>query len=86
MSAALDGRDILAVIPGQPLICSLANILGMDLQGRKVIEGIDATELTGVDQTHEDVPDLGPSLGFIGEGVLTMEDAHLQSALTNVII
>ena len=48
-------RQRLAVVPGHPLRRVLLQLLGMPLQLGEVVERIDAVQLAGVDQAHEQV-------------------------------
>ena len=50
----------------------LDNVGGMLLKSNQIIEGIDLSKVAGVDQTHEQVPDLGAMLRFEEQGVFAM--------------
>ena len=66
----------MGVIPRQPLGRIVFDFCSVLLEGHQVIEGIDAVELAGVQQTHEDVSDLSPSESLIGQGVFPMKNGH----------
>jgi hypothetical protein len=51
----------------------------------QVVEGVGVTELTGVDQAHEQIADMSAVLGFIKESVLAMKDGFLQGSLANIM-
>jgi hypothetical protein len=58
------------VVPGHPgrrLLCQLGR---MFLQFGEVVEGIDAVQFAGMDQTHEQIPHLGAVRGLIEQTVL----------------
>ena len=40
----------------------------------KIIKGIDLIQTTGVDKTHEEIPDICPVLCFIEQGIYSMKD------------
>ena len=58
-------RKGLAVIPRHPCRRILGQLLGVFLQFDEVVEGIDAVQFAGVDQTHEQIAHLGAVLGLI---------------------
>ena len=51
----------------------------MAQQRHQVVERFHPVEFGGVDQAHEEVPDLGAVEGAIEQGVLAMEDGLLQA-------
>lgn len=55
----------LAVVPGHPFRWAGREFLGVFLQFGQVIQGVDAVQLAGVNQTHEQVADVGAVLGLI---------------------
>ena len=58
----------------------------MMVQGHEVVEGIDAIELAGVDQAHEEVADLGSVERFVTQGVSPVEDRRFQSPFADIIV
>ena len=55
----------LAVAPGHPIGGVGCQLLGVPLQFDQVVEGVGAAQLAGVDQRHEQIPDLCPVQGAI---------------------
>jgi hypothetical protein len=74
------------VVPGQISVRGLLQISAVLQQPGQVIEGIDSGQLTGMDQAHEQVPDLSAPLGFIEQGVFAIQNSVLQDPLTEVVI
>ena len=57
----------------------------MFVQSHQIVERIYPVELTGVDQAHENVPDLRPMERLIGKRVFPVLDRHFQGALTDIM-
>ena len=63
-STLLSGvRHRLEVIPGEPLPGILEQLRGVLLKGRQVIERVDAVEPAGMNEAHEQVPDVSSMFG-----------------------
>ena len=58
----------------------------MALQLDQVVEGVGAAQLTGVNQTHEQVTDSSAVQRLIEEGVLAVQDGFLKRALHDVVV
>ena len=58
----------------------------MTLKLGQVIERIGPAEFAGVDQAHEDVPDVGAMARLVKQGVLAMENRLLQGPLTDIVV
>ncbi len=50
----------------------------MSVQRGQVVEWIDAAELAGVDQTHEEITDPSPVPGLVKQRVFAVEDGLLK--------
>ena len=85
-SARVEGLPYVGVVPREPILDSLSDGVGVLLEGHQVIEGIDSIELTGVNNAHEEVPDPSTSESHKGQGILPMQNRHLQSAFDRVIV
>ncbi len=79
-------RDCLVVIPGEPLFRVFEQLRGVFLQGRQVVERVDPVEPAGMNETHEQVPDVGPVFGPEKEGVLAMKNGLFEGLLAEVIV
>jgi hypothetical protein len=64
----------LVVIPAELLRKIFEQLRRMFLQDRQVVERIDPFEPAGMNEAHEQVPDVIPVLGPEKEGVFTMQD------------
>ena len=58
----------------------------MALKLDQVVEGVGAAQLAGVDQAHEQIPNLGAVQGAIVQGVLAMKNRSLQSPFYYVVV
>jgi len=85
-SSGIVDEDAVLIIPGQPVPGGFEDLGRMFLQSRQVIEGVDLTQIAGVDQTHEHIADEGAMLGFVEQGVFPVEDSFFQNPLTKIII
>jgi hypothetical protein len=65
-------RESLAKVPWHPLRGAQGEFPGMALQLDQVVERVDAAQLAGVDQAHEQITDLRPVQGAVEQGVLSM--------------
>src|SRR5947209_2571113 len=79
-------RQRLAVVPGHPLRRVLLQLLGAPLQLGEVAEWIDAVELAGVYQAHEQIPPLRSFPGLVKQRVLAMQNGLLQRTLDQIVI
>jgi hypothetical protein len=61
------------VIPGELLREIFEQLRRVFLQDRKAVERIDPFEPVGMNEAHEQVPDVIPLLGPEKEGVFTMQ-------------
>jgi len=52
----------------------------------QVIERISARELAGVDETHEDVAEVGAIWGLIEQRVFAMQDCFFQGTFAEVVV
>jgi len=55
-------------------------------QVSQLLEGIDAGQLTGVNQAHKQIDDVRPALGAVKLRVLAMDDGVLKPSFTNVVV
>ena len=65
------------VVPGHPIGWVSGWLVGVLLQLRQIVEGIDAVEFTGVDQAHKQIAYAGAVLGLKEIGVFSMENCFL---------
>ena len=79
-------RQRLAVIPRHPRRRVGGQLRGMPLQLGEVVEGIGAGEFAGVDQAHEQVPDLGALQRAIEQRIFAMQDGRLQRPFADVVV
>src|SRR3974390_321996 len=70
--------ELVAIVPRHPLLRTSSHRLAVFLQCGQVVEGIGITELAGVDEAHEQVPNMGTVLSFVEERVLAVENSLLQ--------
>jgi hypothetical protein len=59
---------------------------GMPLQFREVVEGISSVQLTGVNQTHEQITGMRSVQRLVEKRIPAIEDRFLQSTLDDVVI
>ena len=57
----------------------------MALQLREVVEGVGSVQLAGVNQTHEQIPNLGAVHRLVEERILTVQNGFLQGTLDDVM-
>jgi hypothetical protein len=67
-----------AVIPREPRCGAAGDRVGVALQGGKVVERIGTVQLARVDQTHEEVADLGPVRRFVEERVFPVQNRPFE--------
>jgi hypothetical protein len=58
----------------------------MFLQFGQIVEGIGATSLAGIDETHKQVADMSAILGFIEKRAFAMQDGLFQSSFADGIV
>jgi len=58
----------------------------MFLERHQVVEGIDASQVAGVNQAHEHITDEGAKIGFVEKGIFSMKDSLFQGLLTDIVI
>src|ERR1700680_864445 len=70
--------------PRQPRAgCDLERV-EMPLEDGEVVEGLDAIELAGVHEGHEQIADLGAVWRLIKQGRLTVKNRPLQGSLDEI--
>jgi len=79
------GRRLRWIIPGHPPARVLGNLPGIAQEAGKVVEGVDLHEITGVDETHEEVAHRRASLAAIKERVLSVPYRHLESSFAQIM-
>ena len=65
---------------------ALLEFIGVALQLGEIVERIGTAQFGCVDQTHEEIADLGAFLRLIEKGILAMENRFLQASLANIVI
>ena len=65
------------IIPGQPVFRMLGQLGRMFLKHRKVIKGIDISQITGVDQGHKQISDVRTMFGLIKKRIFAMQYGFL---------
>ena len=60
------------IIPGHPTPWICLGLGGIANHSHHVVEGVDAVAPAGLDQTHEQVADISPSLGSVKEAVFAI--------------
>ncbi len=58
----------------------------MSLKSRQVMERVDAVEGASVNETHEQITDVGSVFGLKEEGVFAMQDRPLENLLAEVVV
>ena len=56
------------------------------MQGHQIVVGIYFHEATGMNDAHEHIPDIGPELAFIEQGILPIENRPLQRSFAKIVI
>ncbi len=78
-------RDGVAIRPGQPLLRAGCQPAGVFCESLKVVKGVDAVELAGVDQAHEQVADACAVERLVKHRVLAVQDRLFQGTLTDIM-
>ena len=78
--------QLLAIIPGHPLRWVGRQLSRVTLQLGEVVERIGLTQFAGVDQTHEQVPRLGPIERAVKQSILAMQHGALQRPLADIVV
>jgi hypothetical protein len=60
------------IIPGKPLSKIFAQLRGVFLKSNQIMEGVDPVEGAGMNETHEQIPDVSPVLSLEEEAALLM--------------
>ena len=55
------------------------------LEGHQIIKRVGPVEFAGVDEAHVNVADSGPVKSFKAQGVLPVQDRHLESTLGDIM-
>ena len=71
-------RTRIVIIPGQPFLRMLGKISGMFLKCCKIIKGINPSQIAGIDQAHEQIPNARTIFSFIKQGIFAMQDGFFQ--------
>jgi len=79
-------RHDLLVVPRHPLRWAGCQFLGVALQLDQVVEGIGTAQLTGVNQTHEQVAYLRSVQRPIEQSILSVKNGPLQCPFDEVIV
>ena len=58
----------------------------MLLECFEIFKWIDLAKITGMNQAHEQITDVGPMLGFIEQRIFAVKDRLFKSALTKIIV
>ena len=64
----------LEVIPGEPLPGIFEQLRGVFLKGRQVIERVDLVELAGMNEAHEQAPDVSSMFGPEEERIFAVQN------------
>ena len=64
----------LEVIPGEPLSGVFEQLRGVLLKGSQVVERVDLVELAGMNEAHEEVPDVSSMFGSEEERVFAVQN------------
>ena len=74
------------IVPRHPRGGSVAEFVGILSESGQIVEGIDARETTGMDQTHEQLPHVCALFGFVEEGIGAVPDRHFQRSFAQIIV
>ena len=74
------------VTPGHPALRVGGQFVGVFVEFRQIVEGVDAVQFAGVDQAHKQIAYTGPVPGFIEVGILAMENRLLEGSFTHIVI
>ena len=73
------------IVPGHPVAGAQREFGRVLVQLGQVVEGIDAVQLTGVDQAREQIPDTGAIFGLVEVGILAVQNRLFQGLFTDVV-
>ena len=73
------------VVPGQPFLGMFEQHRGVFDKCSDVVKGIDLCQVTGMDQAHKQIPDVGAVLGFIKQRIFSMQNGFFQRLFTKVM-
>ena len=79
-------RRCLLVIPGKPALGIFKQLRGVFLKRRQVMERVDVVEGAGVNEAHEQIPDISPVLSPIKQTVLPVLNCPLKNLFTEVVV
>ena len=74
------------IVPRHPRGGSVAEFVGILSQSGQIVEGIDARQTAGVDQTHEQIAHVRAFFGFVEEGIGAVPDRHFQRSFAQIIV
>jgi hypothetical protein len=74
------------IIPGEPLHGIFEEFRRVLLKSNQVMKGVDLVEGASMDETHEQIPDIGPMLGLEEKALFPMENRPFQNLFAEGIV
>src|SRR5882672_4100834 len=85
-SGPFDPREGLPVVPGHPLFWVCGQFLGVSLELRQIVKGVNSLELACLDETHKDIPHVRAILGLKEEAIVSMDYGLFQGTFDDIVI
>ena len=76
----------LLVVPGHPVGRMRDEFVRVLEQLGQIVEGVDAVQFTGVDQTHEQIAHVGTVFRLVEVRILAVQNRLFQCSLADVVI
>lgn len=73
-------------VPRQSGLRPRRDIVGVALQLVEIVECVDAVDLTGGNQAHEEITNLGATLGAKEESLPAMDDRSFECVVGDVVV
>ena len=84
--SVVKGRECLTKIPRHPHFGRVINGCLMALERNEIFEGVFLGKFSAVDQAHEEITDLGATLGAIKQRILSVKNRFLERSFTNIVV
>ena len=76
----------LCISPGEIISRRPFQFPGIFEQPGEIVQRVYPGQLAGMDQAHEQIPHLGPTMGFVEQGVFPVQDGKFENLFAQVVV
>ena len=73
-------------VPGKPVFGVCLDQFGIFVNGQEIFVRVFSVHATGLNEGHEDVSNEGAILGFVKQGIFSVNDGFFQSPFADVVV